>query len=286
MRGRTRAALEELATTLPGGPVTFTGELGEGAGRELYEAVAAVLAVLSRESAVTVDFSQDEAFRVLVTAQAGRLSAAGLRTTLEPEAERVAKSGGSMTCAVAGGAAVVGIRLPPPASVLYQRICELVRQGQETAGPDRPRWDVVAEELSHRSHPRATAVKAAGEALASLRELTKALPPDHPLRWGVDRIGADTHEIAELDLLADLERDGTRLLRGATADAARLLGAHGTDPHTRLGLPKDAGDDQIRHAAGAAVQRWRAQAERPGTGWQDRTACEVLARTAEGMFGM
>jgi hypothetical protein len=287
VRGRTRAELEELATTLPGGPVTFTGELGEGAGTELYEAVAAALAVLSRDSAVTVDFSRDNAFRVLVTAQASRLSAAGLRATLEPETERVAKSGGSMTCAVAGGAAVVGIRLPPPASVLYQRICELVRQGQETAGPDRPRWDVVAEELSHRSHPRATAVKAAREALASLHELTKALPPNHPLRWGVDRIGADTHEIAELDLLADLERDGTRLLRGATAaDAARLLGAHGTDPHTRLGLTKDADDAQIRHAAGAAVQRWRAQAERPGTDWQDRTACEVLARTAEGMFGI
>jgi hypothetical protein len=275
--------LEELATTLPG-PVTFAGELGEGAGTELYEAVAAVLAVLSHESAVAVDFSRDNAFRVLVTAPAGRLSATGLRAGLEPAAERLAGFGGSMTCAVVGGAAVVAIRLSPPASVLYQRVCELVRQGKEIAGLDRPRWDVVAEELLLRAHPRAAAVAAARDALASVRELTTGLPADHPLRWAVDRTGADTHEIAELDLLTDLERDGTRLLRGATADAARLLGAHGTDPRTRLGLATDAGDDQVRHAAGDAVQRWRAQAERPGTGWRDRTACEVLARTAEGML--
>jgi hypothetical protein len=131
-------------------------------------------------------------------------------------------------------------------------------------------------------------VIAARRAIVTTRELTAGLPEDHPLRWALDRIGADTHEIAELDLLDDIERDGSRLLRGAgpdaTADAARLLGAHGMEPHNRLGLTADAGDDQIRDAADRAVRRWRAHAERPGTGGLDRAACEVLARTAEGVL--
>jgi hypothetical protein len=40
----------------------------------------------------------------------------------------------------------------------------------------------------------------------------------------------------------------------------------------------------VREAAELAVRRWRAHAERPGTGGRDRAACEVLARTAEGLL--
>jgi hypothetical protein len=393
-----RAALEELAATLPR-PVRFDGDLGRRVGWQvesgLYHAVAAVLTVLAGTAtgaghAVAVDFSRDEALRVLVTAQAGRLSTRELRAALNHDAERLAVLGGSMTYTVTGGAAVVSIRVSDridPVEVetaqprfeqsgLYRRVCELVREGQQAAdsGPDRSRWDAVIERLTaparlavvrepatepmtRVSVPGVTVldvvaqadetlaqefladggargsvdavlclvpptstfraalrwgrqrvalsesasldelartvvawgpVIAARRAIVTVRELTSGLPEDHPLRWSIDRIGADTHEIAELDLLDDLERGDTRLLRGAgrdaADDAARLLGAYGTEPRARLGLPPDAADDQVRDAADQEVRRWRAHAERPGTGGRDSAACEVLARTAEGML--
>ncbi|MFL6124419.1 hypothetical protein [Actinophytocola sp.] len=384
-----RAALEELAATLPR-PVRFDGDLGRRVGWEvesgLYHAVAAVLTVLAgsdRESAVAVDFSREDALRVLVTAPAVELSLADLRTALDHDAERLAVLGGSMRSAVTGGAAVVSIRLSERVDPvlfdsprfghngLYRRVSDLVRQGVATDGPDRARWAAVAERLA--SPPRVAVVRAPGmpresavgvvvvdvegqpdqalaeefladsgprgsidavlclvpptpafraalrwgrqrvalsesmsladlartviswspviaarRAIVTVRELTSVLPLDHPLRWGIDRIGAGTHEIAELDLLDDLERGDTRLLRGAgwgaVVDAVRLLGARGTDPRARLGLSADAREEQVREAADLAVRRWRAHAERPGTGGRDRAACEVLARTAEGML--
>lgn len=370
-------ALEDFATTLPR-PVRFHGDLGELTGwpveSGLYRAIAAVLGVLAEESSVAVDFSRDDALRVLITAPAGRLTAPDLRTALDPAAARLAVLGGAMTYAVTCGAAVVSIRLDLAGNALYRRVCDLVRLGQWAAGdgPDRPRWDAVAERLTMPARvavvrdpaadpvepvpgvtivdaeapadhalaeefladdgPRGSVdavlclvpptpafratlrwgrqrvtvsesaslaslthtvtawapVIAARRAVVSARELAAALPKDDPLRWAIDRTVADTHEFAELDLLDDLERADTRLLwgagRGAATDAARLLGAHGTDPHTRLGLTADAGEDQILAAADEAVRRWRAHAERPATGGRDRAACEVLARTAEGLL--
>jgi hypothetical protein len=384
-----RAALEELAATLPR-QVRFDGDLGRRVGWELesglYHAVAAVLNVLAgtkRDSAVAVDFSREDALRVVVTAPAGELSVTDLHTVLDHDAERLAVLGGSMRCAVTGGAAVVSIRLPERAhpvvfdsprfghNGLYRRVSDLVRQAVVAGGPDRARWAAVAERLA--GPPRVAVVRAPGSpsesavgvvvvdvvgvadqslaeefladdgprgsidavlclvpptpafraalrwgrqrvavsesmsladlartvitwspviaarrAIVTVRELASALPPDHPLRWGIDRIGAGTHEIAELDLLDDLERGDTHLLRGAgwgaAVEAVRLLGARGTDSRARLGLSADAGEEQIREAADHAVRRWRAHAERPGTGGRDRAACEVLARTAEGML--
>jgi hypothetical protein len=125
-------------------------------------------------------------------------------------------------------------------------------------------------------------VVAARRALVTIRELTVDLPSADPLRWAADQVGAGTHEIAELDLLDDLARG--ELLRGPAADAARLLGANGRDARTRLSLPPTAGDEEVQDAADQAVRRWRAHAERPGAGGRERAACEVLARTAEGML--
>jgi hypothetical protein len=127
-------------------------------------------------------------------------------------------------------------------------------------------------------------VLAARRAVVTVTELVR---PDHPMRWAVERIGAEAHEITELDLLDEIERGDTRLLRtagDAVVDAVRLLGAYGSDPRARLGLASDAGDVQVRAAAERAVRRWRAHAEHPATGGQDRAACEVLVRTAEGML--
>ncbi|TDV44935.1 hypothetical protein [Actinophytocola oryzae] len=127
-------------------------------------------------------------------------------------------------------------------------------------------------------------VLAARRALIEMTRLVRALPDGHPLRWSVDRTATEAHELAELDLLDTIERGDTKLLRGMTVDAARLLGTHGTDARTRLGLPQDADEPQIRAAAQQAATHWRTQAEHPATGGRDRLACEVLARTAEGIL--
>lgn len=127
-------------------------------------------------------------------------------------------------------------------------------------------------------------VIAARRAIVAVTELVRTLPDGDPLRWAVDRIGAESHEIAELDLLDELERGDPRLLRGVSVDAARLLGAHGVGARTRLGLAEDAEDDHVRTVATSVAGRWRAHAEHPATGGRDRMACEVLVRTAEGML--
>jgi hypothetical protein len=122
----------------------------------------------------------------------------------------------------------------------------------------------------------------ARRAVTTMTDLVRALPKDHQLRWAVDRLGADTHEFAELDLLDDLTRGV--VLRGLTTAAARLLGVDGMDPRARLGLLSTTTDDQVATAARDAITRWRAHGEHPAVGGRDRAACEVLVRTAEGLL--
>lgn len=367
--------LEELAATLPR-PVRFDGDLGRRVGWQiesgLYHAVAAVLNVLAgmaETSPIAVHFTRDDdALRVRLTAGAD-LTADDLRATLAHDAERLAVLGGAMECGVAGGEAVVTVRVssrieptvsgtPPSDNALYRRVLALVRAGQEAAGAA---WDVVAERLMapplvavvgnppaetpppgvtvvvvpppanealaatfvaddgvdavlcldpptpafrsvlrggrHRVelsesgsldrlahklvawHP----VLAARRALTTATDLARTLPDSHPVRWEVDRIRAEAHELAELDLLDALESGDPRLLRDLAVDAVRLLGAHGTSPQARLGLPEDASAARIHAAATRAATHWRAQAQ--STGGRDRQACEILARTAEGLLG-
>jgi hypothetical protein len=127
-------------------------------------------------------------------------------------------------------------------------------------------------------------VLAARRAIVAATELARAFPDGHPLRWAVDRTGADAHEIAELELLDALEGGDPRLLRGNSVDAARLLGARGTGMRARLDLAEDADDTRIVAAAREEAARWRKHAEHPATGGRDRMACEVLTRTAEGII--
>jgi hypothetical protein len=144
------------------------------------------------------------------------------------------------------------------------------------------------EEFASRATALAAALSArapvitARRAVTAMTDLVRTLPKDHHLRWAVDRIGADTHEFAELDLLDDLTRGG--VLRGLTTAAARLLGADGMDPRARLGLLPTTTDAQVATAARDAVTRWRAHGEHPAVGGRDRAACEVLVRTAEGLL--
>ncbi|MER5394075.1 hypothetical protein [Saccharopolyspora sp. NPDC002686] len=282
-----RAALEELAATLPR-PVTFAGDLGRRAGWQLesgfYHAVSAVLNLMA-DHPVTVTFSRDDALRARIEAPAE------VDLRLSQDVERLAVLGGEME-AVVDGTTVVAVRLPErvepvtpavdPAelerSAIYRKVRDLVRRGQDGS----PEWEAIAEQLTAPPLAANAPVIAARRAMVAMRDLVGKLPADHELRWAVEQVAADAHEFAELDLLDELENG--RVLRGASAAAARLLGADGIDPRSRLGLPADATDEDVLVAARAAVSGWRAHAEHPVVGRRDRAACEVLVRTAEGLL--
>ena len=103
-------------------------------------------------------------------------------------------------------------------------------------------------------------------------------------RWAVDQLESEAHEVTELDLLDEILAGELRLRKGLAEDAARLLGAWGSDPRARLGLHATDDDQQVRAAAEDAVQRWRVEAGGPGLGGRNAMTCEVLVRTAEGLL--
>lgn len=90
------------------------------------------------------------------------------------------------------------------------------------------------------------------------------------------------HELVEIGMLAALAADDHDL--GADApEAARLLGGDGPSATARLALDPDTGDDQIRLAALAAVQRWREAAEDPLASRREREIAEAVTRSCEGI---
>ncbi|MFR9730670.1 hypothetical protein ACL03H_15720 [Saccharopolyspora sp. MS10] len=127
-------------------------------------------------------------------------------------------------------------------------------------------------------------VIAARRALVSLRGLVRGLSGEHPLRWAVDQLATEAHEVTELDLLDEIRAGEIRLREELVEDAARLLGACGPDPRARLGLDAADEDEQVRAAAEDAVLRWRAEAGGPGLVGRNAMTCEVLVRTAEGLL--
>ncbi|OLR93332.1 thioesterase domain-containing protein [Actinokineospora bangkokensis] len=135
----------------------------------------------------------------------------------------------------------------------------------------------IADEVTARAE-----VIAARRALHAIADLVRALPPEDPVRWHAERVRVEAHDVAELDLLDDLDR-GAFPNPAHRAEALRLLGTRGTDPRTRLGLPPSTPDAQVRAAAAEAAGRWRTLAEHPASTARTRRACETLIRTCEGI---
>lgn len=102
------------------------------------------------------------------------------------------------------------------------------------------------------------------------------------LRWQIDELRAVAHELAEDGLLDDVARGTAPTI--VDGDAARLAGAEGGDARARLGLPADAGEERVRAAALAALERWQGVAARPGLGTAARRAVDVLQRSAAGLL--
>ncbi|WP_243788153.1 hypothetical protein [Saccharopolyspora gloriosae] len=242
--------------------------VGDGADRHRWDAVAA-RAVLPPRLAVVTDLPVDSD----VVSGASEI---GVDVVVvdgpadEALAERFLSDDGPH-----GSIDVVFSRIPPSAAFL----AALRRSRQRVEVSRLDDLDRAARELAARAP-----VIAARRALVSVRGLMSGLPEEHPLRWAVDRLATEAHEITELDRLDELLTGDVRLPNDVGERAARLLGAHGTDPRTRLGLDVAADEEQVRAAAQREVLRWRAQAGAAGLGGRNAVLYEVLVRTAEGLL--
>ncbi len=101
------------------------------------------------------------------------------------------------------------------------------------------------------------------------------------LRWQLEELHANAHELVEMRLLAEL-RAGELDLRSPTSEELdRLLGGFGHDPATRLGV----GDEPaaIRTAALDALASWRGRAQHPLASRQTQYAARIAIRTIEGI---
>ncbi|WP_431906633.1 hypothetical protein [Micromonospora carbonacea] len=139
----------------------------------------------------------------------------------------------------------------------------------------------AAIEAALRARVRAWAgVTAARWALRALAACLAAGQLDDRFARAVEAAVAGAYEVAELDLLQALQGRRIRLPRGHD-EALRLLGAHGPQSRSRLGLAGDAGSDQAARAASRALLFWRTQSMTPDAGPAGRGACALLVRTCE-----
>ncbi|MGV9739914.1 dynamin family protein [Nocardia farcinica] len=95
---------------------------------------------------------------------------------------------------------------------------------------------------------------------------------------------ADVHGFAELRLLGRLRTDELPLPPDDLAELHRLIGGAGVAPHLRLGLPADAPAPVARARAAELVRKWRERARHPLADQLTRSACQIAARSAEGVL--
>jgi hypothetical protein len=154
-------------------------------------------------------------------------------------------------------------------------MCDAVVDWRATPG------GATAVEAALRIRVRAwTGVLAARWALRALAACLAAGVLDDQFARAVEAAVVGAHQVAELDLLQALQDRRIRLPRGHD-EALRLLGAHGPDSRSRLGLAGDAGSGQVTQAAGRALAFWRTQSMAPDSGPARRSACALLIRACE-----
>ncbi|GAB3307470.1 50S ribosome-binding GTPase [Geodermatophilus aquaeductus] len=126
-------------------------------------------------------------------------------------------------------------------------------------------------------------------AAAALR-LVEELLEEHPVdgvdavRAEVERIRLATDDVAELALLARTRAPGGPLPAALVTEAERLLGASGTTPAARLGLPGGTPAGALRTAALQALRRWRDVGADPLADRAVADAADVVVRSCEGVL--
>jgi hypothetical protein len=126
----------------------------------------------------------------------------------------------------------------------------------------------------------------AGTALRLLEAVLAGYPVagDDELRAGLERLRLAMPDLAELDLLARSRAAGSPLPVELRAEGERLLGAEGTTPAARLGLPAGTPEDVLRQAALEALARWGDAAGDPLAGRAAADAGEVVVRACEALL--
>jgi hypothetical protein len=126
----------------------------------------------------------------------------------------------------------------------------------------------------------------ARSALIALDEVLRRdpRPAATPLAVEVERILAGAHEFAELRLLSDLRGRVLRPPKEQAQEAERLIGGDGSAPNQRLGLPPDAGRDELRAVALDRLTAWRRRAESPMSSRAMANAARVVVRSCEGIL--
>jgi hypothetical protein len=134
--------------------------------------------------------------------------------------------------------------------------------------------------------PRSRALKARS-ALLALRHVAQSLAreaPDvtHRLDAELEAIESSTHEFAELRLVHMVMSGTVQLSADEENEMRRVVGPGGLTE--KLALDEDAGVDAVRAAALDGVERWRTKAANPLVDRGVTDACEIMARSYEGIY--
>jgi hypothetical protein len=113
---------------------------------------------------------------------------------------------------------------------------------------------------------------------------TAPMPGSDHVASEVEQVLASAHPFNELRVLSALRAGWIIGRPEVLAELEQLIGGSGTFPCLRLGLPPDAGTEQVRQAAFAALTRWQRRAENPITAYELALAARVAVRSCEGIL--
>jgi hypothetical protein len=113
---------------------------------------------------------------------------------------------------------------------------------------------------------------------------TRPRPGSEGVAAEVEEIVASAHPFNELRVLSAVRAGWVDGKPDVVEDLERLIGGAGAATYIRLGLPADAGKDQLSSAASDALARWQRRAENPLTAHEMVVAARVAVRSCEGML--
>jgi signal transduction histidine kinase len=201
---------------------------------------------------------------------------------------RIAAVGGTISIQSAPGAGTTvegAVPVPGQPGLLVQ-VRELVRQARQLydGSVESERLQALQAQLDRPSPVASTALQARS-ILQALDSLVCSAPRGGDrltqLRYQLERIRSETHELSEIDLLDELRSGAVPFTSEERQAAEELLGAAGVEPSARLGLRADADAAQLRQVAAQQLARWRVRASHPASPRAVRNAAEVLVQTCE-----
>jgi hypothetical protein len=158
---------------------------------------------------------------------------------------------------------------------------ELARELGRRSGLGELRETLLTQFAQRRDVLKAQSALGAVERVLATRDV----PGSDRLRARVEAVLAGAHELAELRLLNDVRTGVVDLGSPAVVEEAEaLLGIAGADVRSRLRLPADAPEEELRPALLAALRRWQRREGSPVATATARRGAAVLRRSCEGLL--